>query len=305
LAKTSRLDEDFNKVEASPGKLSRPALALLTTEAFGGDLKKALPAATAIQIFHDFTLMHDDIEDGDSVRRHRKTVWNVWGIPRAINAGDAMYTLNFKSLLRLPENRDEVLASLLDSYLKIVAGQELDLSFVSKKVGEVSSEDYFEMIEGKSAELIGASARTGALLAGALPEDQEEIYNYGLNLGLAYQIYDDMVSIWGTTKNSGKVELGDITEKKKTLPVIWLYEAVDADDKKTLDSIYSAEKISPEKAQQVKAMIEKYGIKAKVKSKVVEFKKSALNALSNLKIQEEYQKEYIDLLNWLIPEEEV
>jgi geranylgeranyl diphosphate synthase type I len=299
------LDKGFNQAETSPGKLSRPALTLLTAEAFGGEVAKVLPAATAIQIFHDFTLMHDDIEDGDPVRRHRETVWKVWGIPRAINAGDAMYTLNFKSLLRLTEKRDEVISLLLNSYLKIVAGQELDLSFVQKRVAEVSVENYFEMIEGKSAELIAASAQTGALLAGASGKDQEGIYNYGLNLGLGYQVYDDMVSIWGTTANSGKVELGDIVEKKKTLPLICLYDSVNEEDRKNLDLIYSAEKISAEKANEVKLMMENYGIKEKVKNKVKEFKASATEALSDLPIAEDFKEEYLSVLNWLIPEEEV
>jgi geranylgeranyl diphosphate synthase type I len=208
------LDKSFNEINDGPGKLSRPSIALLVAEVLGGNIEKTLPAAISLQIFHEFTLMHDDIEDGDSMRRHRETVWKNWGIPRAINAGDAMYTYSLQAILRVSKNRETLLAYLLDVFQEIVFGQELDLSFVYLPVSKVSTDDYMKMISGKSATLLGASAKVGALMSDATEKVQNEFYNFGFNLGIAYQVFDDYVSIWGDQKRSGKIAHMDIVDKK-------------------------------------------------------------------------------------------
>jgi len=297
------LDADLKPVKLSSGKLSRPSILLLVNETLGGNVERALPAATAVQIFHDFTLMHDDIEDGDTLRRHRETAWKVWGVPRAINAGDAMYTLNFKSLLRLTDKRDEVLAYLLNVYGEIVAGQDMDLSFVSKNIENVSSDDYKRMIQGKSAELIGASAKVGAILAGSNGETQEKFYQYGNELGLAYQVFDDIVSFWGCKESSGKSECRDVIERKKTLPILMGFELSEEKDSARLTNIYKQREISVDDVAEVLAILAKYKVKEACLAKLEEHKNLASLAVENLGLENSSKQDFIDIIDWLIPGE--
>lgn len=296
------LDKDFKSIKNSSGKLSRPSLLLHVAETLGCSYNKALPAATAIQLFHDFSLMHDDIEDGDELRRHRETVWKVWGIPRAINAGDAMYSLNFESILRLDDKKNEVMKYLLSVYQKIVYGQELDLSSAELEIEAVSVDKYLQTVSGKSAELIGASAKTGAIIAGATEDVQNHFFDFGFNLGVAYQVFDDIVSFWGKVADSGKNECRDIIEKKKTLPILIGYELANNADKRVLHSVYGKDDISEADIEIVLTILNKYQTKEKCLARLNDFKEIATRSLKAIELSPAKHSEFTEIANWLIPE---
>lgn len=293
-------NEDFKEEKTSSGKLSRPSVCLAACEAVGGDKKVALNTAVSIQLFHDFTLLHDDIEDHDEYRRHRKTVWKIWGVPRAINVGDALFNLSIKKALET-KNAEE----LVDGFYKIIEGQELDMCLGAKDFDQADIEDYFKMIQKKSAELIAISVKLGAADGGAANEVQELFYNFGINTGLAYQIYDDMVSIWGKKDKSGKEELKDIIERKKTLPLLVLMKIAEQIDRDIVCEIYKKESINKKDAIQICKLLDKYKVHELMKQEIIKYKKLAQAELDKTNVPSEKIKEFIELLEALIPENEI
>jgi len=218
-------DADFKPCEARSGKRVRPVLCLLSCEACGGDWERALPAGAAIEIMHNFTLIHDDIEDRDGTRRSRPTVWKLWGDAHGINVGDAMFALSNLSLLLLVERG--VPASVVVAacclfnvtQLALTGGQYLDIGFESRD--DVSIEDYLVMIEGKTAALAACSCEMGALVAGASDVQCERLREFGRNLGLTFQMRDDILGIWGDPALTGKPAGADIARRKKSLPILY------------------------------------------------------------------------------------
>jgi len=212
------------------GKALRPTLCLFACEALGGDWLKALPAACAIELVHNFSLIHDDIQDGDLERRHRPTVWSIWGIPQAINAGNAMRDLANIALLDLqkdlpPPKILKAFQILTQASLEMIEGQYLDISYESRL--DITIQDYLEMISRKTGALIACSLQLGALLASEDENENEEVISAfrqcGRLLGLAYQIRDDILGIWGDEKSTGK-PTNDIIRRKKSLPVVYALE---------------------------------------------------------------------------------
>ena len=219
------VDETLAPGEFPIGKRIRPLLCLMACEAVGGDPEQALPAAAAVEILHNFSLVHDDIQDGDEIRRHRPTVWKQWGVPQAINMGDGMFALAYQAMLRLPRHgvAAEVTVAALDQLtrtcLNLTEGQYLDLSFENRLNVEV--EEYLHMIGGKTAALIAASLAIGALVGGAGDHVDEALDCFGYNIGLAFQIRDDILGIWGDPAMTGKAAGNDLLRQKKSLPVLY------------------------------------------------------------------------------------
>lgn len=220
-------DREFQPI-AGPqptGKRIRPVLCLLCCEACGGDWEQALPAAAAVELVHNFSLIHDDIEDGDSTRRGRPTVWSVWGVPQALNAGDTLFTLAHLALFRLTDrgaSTETVLAALrilLTACLRITEGQFLDLRFEGED--GVSVEEYLFMIARKTAELLSAACELGALVAGASADVRGRLRTFGHHAGIAFQIQDDILGIWGDPAVTGKPVGSDLRRGKKTFPVLY------------------------------------------------------------------------------------
>jgi geranylgeranyl diphosphate synthase type I len=206
------------------GKRIRPLLTLLTCSAAGGDWKRALPAAAAVEMVHNFSLIHDDIQDHSPLRRGRPTVWKKWGIAQAINAGDAMFTLAHIQTLRLEETVSPAAAIratevLQKACLRLTQGQYMDLEF--EKRDDVTVEDYWAMIEGKTAALISASVELGAISASCDEQLRIGYREFGRLFGLAYQVQDDILGIWGDIKMTGKSSQSDLLSKKKTLPILF------------------------------------------------------------------------------------
>jgi len=210
--------------EQSPaGKRIRPILTLLTCQAAGGYPARAVPAAAAVELLHNFSLIHDDIEDRSLTRRHRPTVWSWAGEAQAINTGDAMFVIAHLALLRLraldvPDARVLDALQIFDNTcIRLTEGQYLDMSFESRT--DVTLDEYLLMIAGKTAALLSASALLGALIAGSEHVDAYRVF--GHELGLSFQIEDDILGIWGEEALTGKSATGDIITRKKTLPVLY------------------------------------------------------------------------------------
>lgn len=217
-------DERFKPIQADPGKRIRPLICLVTCEALGGDWHRALPVAAAIELVHNFSLIHDDIEDDSDTRRGRSAVWKLWGLAQGLNAGDGMFVLSRLALGRMPQRGLSVqkwaaVSSEFDAAtLALCQGQYLDLSFEARF--DVSENEYLEMIRGKTAALISAAARFGAMLATDDNATVTTLARFGANIGLAFQITDDILGIWGDPNVTGKSAATDILTKKKSLPVI-------------------------------------------------------------------------------------
>jgi geranylgeranyl pyrophosphate synthase len=209
-------EDEHGSQTAPSGKAVRSTFCLLAAHALSGDYRQALPAAAALELVHNFSLIHDDIQDGSPGRRHRPTVWTVWGAPQAINAGDAMYTLARLALLRLDSglasNKVLTAARLLDDgCLRMIEGQCLDLQYQSLET--VTGEQYLDMIGKKTGALLSCSLEMGALLASDDVETRRRFRDAGFHLGLAFQMRDDLLGIWGDAAVTGKPAGEDIQSK--------------------------------------------------------------------------------------------
>jgi geranylgeranyl diphosphate synthase type I len=228
------LDGEMRPAAAPPGKRIRPLLCLLACVAAGGEPQTALPAAAGLEFLHNFSLLHDDIEDNSPLRRHRPTAWTIFGMPIVCNAGDGMFSLAHMAFFRLEAQGvppATVLAALRrfdEMCVALTEGQFLDMSFERRL--SVTPDDYFRMIAGKTGALLAVAPEIGALVAGAA-EDVCALYRrYGTALGRAFQLQDDILGIWGDEAATGKSAASDVLSKKKTLPVIYAlaHEAVGA-----------------------------------------------------------------------------
>jgi geranylgeranyl diphosphate synthase, type I len=219
------LDADLQPANVNSGKRIRPIMCLLACQAAGGNWQQALPAAAAIELLHNFSLIHDDVEDNSPTRRGRDTVWKIWGVEQAINSGDAMFALAHLAMVRLADRGVaapvivQALRRFDETCLALTQGQHADMDFEARD--QVSVDEYLGMITGKTAVLIALSAELGALIAGADAATIEHYAQFGRSLGLAFQVIDDILGIWGDEARTGKSVATDITTKKKTLPVLY------------------------------------------------------------------------------------
>jgi geranylgeranyl diphosphate synthase type I len=219
------VDASFEPEAVYAGKQIRPILTLLICEAAGGNWRQALPAAASIEILHNFSLVHDDIEDSSPTRRGRATVWKIWGEAQAINVGDAMYATAQLAMTRLfdagvsAENVVTALRRLNETCIELTQGQCADMQFERREA--VTTAEYMAMIRGKTAVLIGLACELGALIAGADAATVAHYARYGLDLGLAFQVIDDILGVWGDEGTIGKSAESDILTKKKTLPILY------------------------------------------------------------------------------------
>lgn len=218
-------DAQFEPRQQPGGKRLRPIFCLLACAEVGGDPDRALPAAAGLELLHNFSLVHDDIEDGDEVRHHRPTMWTLWGVPQSINTGDSMFALSYAALQRLPGYGVSsaitlrVLEEFTDTCILLTEGQYLDMDFEERERVQVG--EYLRMIEGKTAALLGASMAIGAMVGGASDAQVSQLKSFGQSLGLAFQIQDDYLGIWGDPDVTGKAAGNDILRRKKSLPLLY------------------------------------------------------------------------------------
>ena len=240
------------------GKRLRPVLCLLACRAAGGEPTDALPAAAAVELVHNFSLIHDDIQDDSPLRRHRPTVWKRWGVAQAINAGDALFAMSRLALLRLEEkgvHPERVLqvARLMDqACLALCQGQYLDMALEKRQT--VSRRAYFQMVRGKTSALLEASVALGAIAGGRAMDALEPLQLFGRNLGLAYQLQDDALGLGAEVGVVGKVS-PDIARKKKAFPVVYALENAVGHEGEELRRLYRKEALAPADIERVMALL--------------------------------------------------
>ncbi len=209
-------------LETKKGKGIRPSLCLFTCDALGGDIEKALPAAVSLELIHNFSLIHDEIQDSDEIRHHRPTLWNVWGIPKALVAGNVMRVLADKSMSTMPSDHSKLLtvssSIVSEACLEMIEGQYMDISFEG---GDgISVDQYMKMISHKTGALLRSSVHIGAVIGSRGGRVADIFREIGIKLGFMFQIRDDILGTWGETTSTGKPVGSDIRRKKNTLPII-------------------------------------------------------------------------------------
>jgi geranylgeranyl diphosphate synthase type II len=264
------------------GKKIRPTLVLMAAQAFGAEPKKALPAALAIETFHNFTLVHDDVMDHSPIRRGRKTVYKKWDINQAILTGDAMLLLAFRHLYLLDSHLIPGAIDMLTWVgLRISEGQQLDMEFETRR--EITEQEYLKMIELKTAVLLGISLKLGAFIAGASEQDQQLLYNFGRLLGIAFQIQDDYMDLYADQDIFGKKIGNDIATNKKTYLLIRALELADRSTRDTLLNLFTTETTDTEKkVQTVSEIYNQLGIKQLTEQKITEIYSQAKAELEQI-----------------------
>lgn len=297
------LDFSGAKAKSNSGKYLRATLTLLTSESVSGDFKKALPAAAAIELIHNFSLVHDDIQDDDELRRHKPTVWKIWGKPQAINVGSAMKTLANLAAYNLydkkicAENLIKILKIIDQSCLRMIEGQYLDIDF--EKRLEITIEDYLHMIERKTAALIECSLQIGALID-LNPVKVKYFKDFGKNLGLAFQIKDDILGIWGNDKKTGKPSGNDIKKKKKSFPVVCALSTMKESEKRKFFNIYSKKTIDDSDVQKIINILNGSNSQEISQKKTEHYYNLALSDLKKLPVNKDKIKDYEIILNFLV-----
>jgi geranylgeranyl diphosphate synthase type I len=239
------------------GKRLRPLLATIVCEAVGGESETAIPFGTAIEMVHNFTLVHDDVMDEDDTRRGIPTVHSKWGLPEAILAGDAMFARAFELVLE-SEVDDAKRVEILAKAVRMLAdGQQMDMDF--EKRDSVGPDEYLEMIERKTAVLYSAAAQGGAIVGGGSKVQQESLFEYGRLIGLGFQIWDDVLDLRSDKVTFGKPVLNDIKNGKKTLIVVHAMENMKGDDRKAFLAVLGKKGASEQELLAAKALLEKSG----------------------------------------------
>ncbi len=282
------IDEFGRTHEGTAGKRLRPLLCLLACHALGGQWRQALPVAAAVELVHNFSLIHDDIQDSSTERRGRPTVWHVWGQPQAINVGDAMHALALSSLLRLEDTGAShtktvrAARTMGEASLRLSEGQYRDLSY--ENYLNINVNDYLSMISGKTAALFGCSLEIGGVMA----TDDESIISrmrsFGQNLGMIFQVHDDVLSIWGDESTTGKSSVSDIQTKKKTLPVIYALEKATGPDRERLRHIYQKETVDRADVEDVMRVLNKLNARSYAQDMSKKYYDEALAELNALDI---------------------
>lgn len=268
------------------GKRLRPLLVLLSCEMFGGNPDEAMPPAVGVEIFHNFTLLHDDIMDAAPLRRGFPTVYKKWDTNVAILSGDTMFVMAYEYVCRVTsEKLPDVLATFNDTARKVCEGQQYDMEFETKPV--VTLEDYYMMIRLKTAVLIACCVKVGAIMASADPVDAEHIYKFGENLGMAFQLQDDLLDAFGETSKFGKEIGGDIVTNKKTFLHMKAFELAGGD---TLDElnrlIHGNEVDSDEKVSRIQEIYRSLKIDTHTREIIEEYLKEAIFYLDQVRIKE-------------------
>ncbi|WP_295981786.1 polyprenyl synthetase family protein [uncultured Algibacter sp.] len=281
------LYEPIDYILGLGGKRLRPVLTLMTADIFNGDYKKALNAALSVEVFHNFSLVHDDIMDDAPLRRGEKTVHEKWDINTGILSGDAMLIMAYQLFENYESTTFQSLAKLFGkTALEVCEGQQYDVDFETRN--DVTIPEYLKMIEYKTAVLVGAAMKMGAIVAHASEDDQNNIYEFGRNLGIAFQLQDDYLDAFGDPKTFGKQVGGDIIENKKTYLYLKALEFSNESDRLELSQLFES---NPEnvntKIELAKQFFVSTGSAQATKEAIEEFTKQAFSGLEALNISED------------------
>lgn len=282
VGEPERLYEPIAYIMSLGGKRMRPVLVLMGCDLFEKNYSEALEAAMSVEMFHNFTLIHDDIMDNAELRRGKITVHKKWGLNAGILSGDA---LMIQAAQRLEYYKGETFKALMSLYhktaLEVCEGQQLDIDFESRP--EVDMDEYLRMISFKTAVLVGASLKMGAIVGGASKEDQLKIYNFGLNLGIAFQLQDDYLDTYGGL-DFGKRIGGDIIEGKKTFLYIKALESLNEDGKRKLFDLYAAKVEEKIKIKEVKEIFNTTGVAEELLKRIEDYTQLALSTMKEMSL---------------------
>ncbi len=292
------LYDPANYMMSLGGKRIRPILTLMACKMFDGNIEKAMYPALAMEIFHNFSLVHDDFMDHAPLRRGKATVHTKWDVPTAILSGDLMLVLAYKVLSK---SNDEKLADMLSLFnntaIKVCEGQQLDMEFQHKN--NISIQEYLDMIGLKTAALLAGCLKMGAVVAGASTKDAEYIYDFGYKLGISFQIQDDLLDSFGDAQTFGKSIGGDIVENKKTFLAIKARELATPAIRKKLDTLAS-ETDYVRKVELILTIYEQLGIKHITKELSEKYYQDALKDLDSISTSDASKKELISLAEELL-----
>lgn len=280
------------------GKRMRPLLVLMGCDLFRGDINKAIHPALAVEVFHNFTLLHDDIMDKAPVRRNKATVHAKWNQNIAILSGDAMFV---KAIQLLMQTDADKISSLVDVFtktaLEVCEGQQLDMDFEISS--DVSLNEYLEMIRLKTAVLLGCSLKMGAIIAGASEEDCNYIYNAGCDLGLAFQLQDDFLDLYGDEKQFGKMPGGDVVANKKTFLLLKAMELADKNQSQEINYIMNAELPPEEKVNRMKSVFSDLNIADLTVDRMEQYYNEAMQMIQSLHVPSENKQQLVTLAEGL------
>ena len=269
------------------GKRIRPALTLIACNIYSETVDQAIPTALGFEVFHNFTLLHDDVMDKADMRRKRPTVHKVWNDNTAILSGDAMMIYSYQLIAQTqPEKLKEILDLFTQTALEVCGGQQYDMEFESRN--DVTEEEYLEMIRLKTAVLLAACLKAGALIGGATTEDANNLYEFGINIGLAFQLQDDLLDVYGDPETFGKNIGGDILCNKKTFLLIHALDTASATEKQALETWMQCETYDPaEKIAFFTASYNTLRVKELTIDRMNQYYELAMLNLANLSIEAE------------------
>ena len=275
------LKEQINYFLSLGGKRLRPSLVLAGCELFNGDINKALDPAAGIELFHNFTLMHDDVMDEAPLRRNKETVHKKWNISTAILAGDAMYASSFAMVSKVDSNiLSDIINLFCTTAIEVCEGQQLDMLFENKE--DVSVEDYLKMIELKTAVLLACALKMGALIAGVKKQETNPLYEFGKNIGIAFQLQDDILDVYGEQEKFGKITGGDIVSGKKTFLLLKALENANERQQEILLKKADREK----EIKSITTIYDQLNIKEKARQQMDVYYNKALTYLDKIEVED-------------------
>jgi geranylgeranyl diphosphate synthase type II len=297
---SERLIDPVKYILSIGGKRLRPVLALMACNLYSDKIDEAVMPVTGLEIFHNFTLIHDDIMDNALVRRGFSTVHSKWNVNQAILSGDVMAFITNECFLQSPPHLlQKVFRVFNKAAIDVCTGQQLDMDY--EKATIVSHDEYLRMIELKTAALIAASVKIGALFGGADDKECELVYEYGRNLGLAFQIQDDLLDIYGDSKVFGKISGGDIVANKKTFLYIKALEIASSEQRKKLQEEYSVVVSDPEiKVKKVTEIYDQLNIRYVTENLASDYFKNAISLLEKVTVPQERKEELVMITGSLV-----
>lgn len=299
------MDASGQVVESSStqGKALRPTLCMFACESLGGDCSRAVPAASALELIHNFSLVHDDIQDGDVERRHQPTVWYLWGQPKALAVGNALRAAADVSPLRLTEQgvspAKALRASriLTEGCLSMIQGQCMDLSFEGRL--DIGSDDYLDMVSKKTGALIRCGTEMGALIGCDDDASAEHYASAGAHLGIAFQVRDDVLGIWGDSEVTGKASGNDIRRRKKSFPIVYALETATGAPRQRLLEAYGKDTPDEGDVEDVLTILGDVGAEAHAHQMAVDQGEQASGELKKIPVEPWAQAEFDDLVHFL------
>ena len=289
------------------GKGLRPTLCLFACEAAGGTVSRAMPAAVALELIHNFSLIHDDIQDRDELRHHRPTLWSVWGDPKALVAGNTLRVIADSSVHRLVEVGGDldsalrVAGLLTEAYLQMIEGQYLDLAYEGRP--RITVDEYFSMIALKTGALIRGSLHIGATIGTSDPRTVERFKECGRALGLIFQVRDDILGVWGDEEVTGKPVGADIRRKKNSFPIVYAMSKAAEKDRRSLESIYSKEFLDDSDVTTVLEIMERTGVQEMAHRIASEGCDDALHGLDAVEMSAEARRDIEEIARFLLVRE--